>query len=202
MGRHTKLWPARAQKDQTSSGYRPREPRRRKTAGLVGAVGTPPGGRATAPQKIAQHHRLAVMRARIFWVSPTWSRTKRWKLLRLWRCRGAWASHGSRRGQDSRTEREPTRCPADGSCPCGELVRRGKVGLLDNQCGLESGGAPTVRCSGRGRLGYHHCRQRQEQRVLQSGRSPRCIRGRNLGALRSESYRRSPNDGPAAAEGV
>jgi hypothetical protein len=74
-------------------GDRPREPRRRKTAGLAGAVGTPPGGRVTATRKIAQHHRLALTRARIVGANPIWSRTKPWKLLRLWRRRGAWASH-------------------------------------------------------------------------------------------------------------
>jgi hypothetical protein len=74
-------------------GDRPREPRRLKTAGLSGAVGTSPGGRVTATRKIAQHHRLAVTRASIVGANPIWSRTKPWKLLRLWRRRGAWASH-------------------------------------------------------------------------------------------------------------
>ena len=73
--------------------YRPRALRRWETAGQVGAMWTPTGCRVTAPRRIAQHHRLAVTRARIFGVSPIWSRTKRWKLLRLWRRRGAWASH-------------------------------------------------------------------------------------------------------------
>jgi hypothetical protein len=57
------------------------------------SLGTSPGGRVTATRKIAQHHRLALTRARIVGANPIWSLTKPWKLLRLWRRRGAWASH-------------------------------------------------------------------------------------------------------------
>jgi hypothetical protein len=177
---------------RASRGDRPRAPRRRE-------MWTPPGNRVTALRRIAQHRGLAATRARIFGGSPTWPRTKRWKLLRPWRCRGAWASHRQQTRPGFPDGARADEVPSGRKQP---LRRIGPSRPTQPPRRSMRSGPPTVRRSGLGRLSYRHCRQRQEQRVLQSGRSPRCIRGRNLGALRSKSYCRPPYGGPAAAEGV